>query len=178
MSKALDELREVRRQALADGMVKVGLPMTDDPDGRERCFGKRLSATHARLDNVPVFCDGVHFGDVVEFREQDPPDELLKEFVRVVTRGSGTAVVPYCDGDVPRPKDELQSLFSQARDRLMALPEPIRPLAVEGVMPGWLALALPVGLSRPQFEQVMGAIPEQQTEESPWGSNVPHGEAE
>jgi len=160
MSKALDELREVHRQALADGMVKVGLPADMGPVETEWCFAERISATRARLVNVPVFCHGVHFGDVVEFREQDPPDELLKEFVRVVTRGSGTAVVPYCDGDVPRPKDELQSLFSQARDRLMALPEPIRPLAVEGVMPGWMALALPVGLSQPQFEQVMRAVSE------------------
>lgn len=160
MSKALDELREVHRQALADGMVKVGLPMADDPAGREWCFGKRLSATHARLDNVPVFCHGVHFGDVVEFREQSPPDELLKEFVRVVSQGTTTFVLPLEaeDEDVPRSEHEQRAMFIRARERLLALPEAIRPLAVEGVMPGWLALALPLGLTRPQIAMVASVI--------------------
>lgn len=158
MNKAMQELQSIRRQALADGMVKLGLPMAGEDGGVEWCFARRLTASHARIDNVPAFCDGVAFGDVVEFAELSPPDELLKEFVRVVTRGSETVVLPYGDERVPRLKDGLPSLFSQVRDRLLALPQEIRPLTVEGVMPGWVALALPLGLTNEQVRAVERCI--------------------
>jgi hypothetical protein len=150
-----EELERVHRQAVADGMVKVGLPMTDRDGCVEWCFAHRLSPTLARIDNVPVFCDEVHFGDVVEYREQDPPHPLFKDFVRVRTRGSTTLVVPYCDEDVRLEADEYRRRFSQVRDQLLALPEPTRPLAVEGVYEGWLAMALPLGLKRRQVRDVV-----------------------
>jgi hypothetical protein len=161
MDKSLESLQELHRQAVADGMVKVGLPMLDGR-GTEWCFGKRLSAIHARLDNVPAYCPGIGFGDVVEFREQEPPHELFKDFVRVVTRCSATVVIPYCGEDVP--KAESSRLYREARERLQALPEAIRPLEVEGLVPGWVALALPLGLSRSQFAMVARAVSEQRGE--------------
>lgn len=164
MSNALNELRQVHRQAVADGMVKVGLPMADSPGGVEWCFGQRLSATRARLDNVPVFSDVAHYGDVVEFREQDPSDELLKAFVGVKSQGSQTVVLPYGDDDEPLPRDEVRRRFDLVRERLLALPEPIRPLAVEGVVDGWVAVALPLGLTRRQVRAVVRSIPEWQGE--------------
>jgi hypothetical protein len=160
MSKSMESLQEVHRQAVADGMVKVGLPISERGGGTEWCFGKRLSAIHARLDNVPVYCDGIGYGDVVEFREQNPPHELFKEFVGVVTRCSATAVLPYCDEDVP--ENPGRQLYRAARERLLALPEAIRPLAIEGVIPGWVAVALPLGLSRRQFARVARAVSEEQ----------------
>jgi hypothetical protein len=155
VSKSIERLQGIHRQAVADGMVKVGLPMSDGR-GTEWCFGKRVSAIHARLDNVPVYCDGIGYGDVVEFREQDPPHELFKEFVRVVTRCSAKAMMPYSVPGVPEP--ESSRLYREARERLLALPEAIRPLAIEGVMPGWVALALPLGLSRSEFAAVARAV--------------------
>jgi hypothetical protein len=155
VNESIEGLQELHRQAVADGMVKVGIPMAESDGGREWCFGKRLSATHARLDNVPVFCHGVHFGDVVEFCEQDPPHELFKDFVRVVTPGSTTLVVPYCDEDLVLERDEYRQRFSQVRARLLELPEAIRPLAVEGVCDGWLAIALPLPLNHRQVRDVV-----------------------
>jgi hypothetical protein len=148
-------VQEINRQAVADGMVKVGLPMSGF-DGREWCFAYRLSAIHARLNNVPVYSDGIGYGDVVEFREQDPPHELLKEFVRIVTRGSRTVVLSYCKEGTS--EDACRRLFQQARERLLALPEDIRPKAIEAPAIGWVALALPLGLSPSELHTVARAV--------------------
>jgi hypothetical protein len=75
-----------------------------------------------------------------------------------VTRGSDTVVLPSGDERAPRSKDELRSLFRQVRDRLLALPEVIRPLAVEGVVDYWVALALPLGLTNEQVRAVQRCI--------------------
>lgn len=154
----LESMREVHRQALADGMVKVGIPMDGEGGGSEWCFAKRLSASHARLDNVPVFCDGVHYGDVVEFREQDPPHELFKDFVRVVTQGSGTLVLPFGNDCAALPPDEWRRRFLEVRERLLALPKRIRPLAVERVANCWVSIALPHGLKRRQVAAVAAVV--------------------
>lgn len=134
----------IHEQAVADGMVKVGIPMTDD-DGVEWCFAQRISATHARIDNVPVFCDAVNYGDVIEFREQDPPDVLFKEFVRVKTRGSHTLAFRFASRKVVRTltADELQARARRMREYLDAAPGSIKPLAVEGIGEGWMAGAWP-----------------------------------
>jgi len=151
VSDSMESLQEVHRQAVADGMVKVGLPISERGGGTEWCFGKRLSATHARLDNVPVYCDGIGYGDVVEFREQDPPHELFKEFVRVVTRCSTTYVFPVFDDEEATPSEgELRSTMLRVRASLLSMPEGDRPLAIEGVMAGWLASAWPLSVTAEQ----------------------------
>ena len=94
--KPLNDMQETYRQAECDGMVKVGIPCHPSTGiTLERCWAKRLSASYARLDNVCLFQDGVGFGDVVEFREQAEPHAILKEFVRVISRGSIQTLVVY-----------------------------------------------------------------------------------
>ncbi len=144
-----EELERAHRQAVADGMVKVGLPMTDRDGCVEWCFAHRLSPTLARIDNVPVFCDEVHFGDVVQYREQDPPHPLFKDFVRVRTQGSTTYVFPVFDDEEAMPaEDEMRAVMGRVRASLLSMPEGDRPLAVEGVMAGWLASAWPLSVTR------------------------------
>ncbi len=135
----------IHEQAVADGMVKVGIPMGDD-DGIEWCFAHRISATHARIDNVPACCDGVNYGDVIEFREQDPPHVLFKEFVRVKTQGSHTLAFQFAPGKLVRTltPDELQARAKRIREFLDAAPAGIKPLAVERICDGWMAGAWPM----------------------------------
>ena len=142
------DLHAIHEQAVADGMVKVCIPMSDD-DGFEWCFAHRISAAHARIDNVPVFCDAVNYGDVIEFREQDPPDVLFKEFLRVKTQGSHTLAFSFAPRKVLRTitPDDLQARGKRMREYLNAAPDSIKPLAVEGIGDGWMAGAWPMTAS-------------------------------
>jgi ribosomal protein S17 len=135
----IEELKRVHRQAVADGMVKVGLPVKGRNVSVEWCFAHRLSRTFARIANIPVHADNVHYGDVVEYREQRPRHQLLKEFVGVRTQGSTTLVCP-----VDR------RLMRRVRELLMAMPASDRPLAIQAPARGWLASAWPLTMTDKQ----------------------------
>ena len=133
------ELEAVHRKAIADGMIKVGIPMTG-VEGCEWCFAKPVSPSHAKLVNVPVHCDHVHYGDVVEFREEDPPHVLLKQFVRVKTQGSHSQAFQFVSDEVAQAlaPDQLQHRARRMLKYLHDAPAHIRPLDVVYVGAGWM----------------------------------------
>lgn len=142
-----NELTAAHRQAIDDGMVKVGIPMELPCGGIEWCFAKRVSATHARIDNIPVFCSHVNYADIVEFAEQDSPHVLFKAFVRVKTQGSECLTFSCVPESLSRTLSvhQLRARATAVRERLDAAPEHVRPLCIEGVEPGVLSAAWPVG---------------------------------
>lgn len=139
------DMQAIHEKAAADGFVKVGLPM-DNSESCEWCFARRISPTHAKIDNVPVACAAVNYGDVVEFREQDPPHVLFKEYVRVKTRGSQTFVFRFAPQKLlgTLTPDELKARAGRMREHLNSGPESIKPLALERVSEAWMAGAWPL----------------------------------
>jgi hypothetical protein len=163
--KRLKELQEIYRRAERDGMVKVGIP-ADPSSGiaMEWCWAKRLSSSYARLANFCVCGGGINFGDVVEFSEQPEPDVILKEFVRVVSRGSEQAMVAYATRD--EVADASESMREQIRQRhreiLQYLDDFRRTgavLAWEGTEPGLLCIALPVGTTEEEVDRLLSCCP-------------------
>ena len=147
-----EELVDLHRQAAADGMVKIALPM--DEGGIEWCYGKRLSATRARMVNVPVFCSGVRYGDVVEFGEQDEPSEFFKVFVSVVEQHSFT--VPFrvsCESKATPADSRLRR--QAVVDALQALPEADRPEMYEWVAGELIVMAWPLTADESRVDGVL-----------------------
>ncbi len=155
------------QKAIEDGMVKVGIP-ADDHQGREWCWGRRISSTHAKLVNCCVFDANVNFGDVVEFSELNDdcggPHELLKSFVRVVTRGSTQCEFLYATDDEASDKSDamkarLADRLRKIRATLEAMPASVRPVAVEGLWTGLGCAAFPPTVTAVEAEQMVAACP-------------------
>jgi hypothetical protein len=164
----IEKYAGVTQRAIDDGMVKIGVPADSGPIAREWCFAKRISPTHAKLMNCCVHADAVNFGDIVEFREQGDddggPHELLKSFVRVVTRGSTQCEFLYSTDDEARDKSPaMQSTLSHRLNRIRAaleeLPEDVRPICVEGLFAGFACAAFPVTVTSEQAEAFVAACP-------------------
>ena len=159
----------INKQAVADGMVKIGIPCNEDaPASREWCWAKRVSRTHAKLENCCLHRDGVRFGDVVEFREQSDEDggshEVLKLFVRVISRGSTQceffyATVAESRDESPAMKFSLTHRWRQICQSLKTLPEDVRPMYCEGMVPGYGCAAFPASVSPVMAEAVVADCP-------------------
>lgn len=165
----IEELQEINRQAIRDGMVKVGIPC-DDVRGpsREWCWAKRVAPSYARLENCCVFAEGVNFGDIVEFREQGQedggPHELLKAFVRVVTKGSTQRDIVYATVAEVRNKSdrtiaEMRRRIAGIRRFCNSLPVGVRPSYIEGLTPGLACIAFPAGISDEIVDDVLANCP-------------------
>ena len=128
-------------------MVKIGIPMELPSGGIEWCFAKPVSATHARIDNIPVCCSHVNYADIVEFAEQESPHVLFKTFVQVKTQGSECLTFSCVPDHLASTLsvNELRARAIAVRERLNAAPEHVRPVCIEGVGPGVLAAAWRVG---------------------------------
>lgn len=163
------EYASIARQAVADGMVKIGIPIDEEVGpSLEWCWAKRVSATHAKLDNCCMFSDVVGFGDIVEFRELDDadggPHELLKVLVRVVTRGSTQCLCEYATeqesaDSSPASNRSLSSRLRAIRLALESLPEEVRPIYVEGMFPGFACVAFPAAVTPEQADAFVAACP-------------------
>ncbi len=163
---SLEEMRESMRRAAADGMVKIGIPHIDS-NVREWCWARPVSPTHAKLENVCI-AGGVSYGDIVEFEEQTAadggPHDVLKSFVRVVTRGSTQCGFVYANARESRAKSSeiacrLQGRWKRIHDVLMGLPESERPLSIEGLMPGFGVAAFPASVEPSRAEQLLAGCP-------------------
>lgn len=159
----------VTQEQIDQGLIKVGIPC-DGSTGpsREWCWAQRLSPSYARLDNCCTFADGVNFGDIVEFREQGDddggPHELLKSFVRVVTRGSTQHVVTYATVDEScdksdRNREVMTKRYRELRQYCDALPSDVRPIAVEGMVAGLACVAFPPQVTDGDAESLMAKYP-------------------
>jgi hypothetical protein len=157
----------VTREVLDEGIVKIGIPAADGST-MEWCFAKRVSTTHAKLMNCCVFSDAVNFGDIVEYRERGDdyggPHELLKLFVRVVTRGSTQCEFMYSTDAEARDKsqamrEKLTHRLRTIRSTLDRLPEGVRPICCEGLLTGYGCAAFPATVTAKQAEQFVAACP-------------------
>jgi hypothetical protein len=159
----------ISQQAVADKVIKIGIPCHEDaPASREWCWAHRVSPTHAKLDNCCFLRDGVRFGDVVEFREQGEEDggshEVLKLFVRVVSRGSTQCEFVYATNaemrrKSPAIKRALTRRWRQISHSLEKLPEDVRPVALEGMTAGYGCAAFPASVTPAQAEAFVAACP-------------------
>lgn len=165
----LEQYAAQMRQAIADGMVKVGIPTgSDNGPSMEWCWAERLSPTHAKLCNCCVFRDDIGFGDIVEFREQGDdeggPHDAMKLFVRVVTRGSTQCQFMYSTvaearDESPAAKEALTLRLRSIRQSLESLPEDVRPISFEGLFAGFACAAFPASVTPAQAEAFLGACP-------------------
>lgn len=155
----------VTQEEINEGLIKVGIPCPDDcGPSMEWCWARRMSPSYARLENCCTFADGVSFGDIVEFCEQDDsdggPHEFLKSFVRVVTRGSTQHVVAYATIDESRDKSDrsreiITQRYRELRRYCDAMPNSVRPIAVEGMVPGLACVAFPAHVTDDEAETLI-----------------------
>jgi hypothetical protein len=162
--KINQQMRDTLRRAVADGVVKVGIPAADGTT-TEWCWAKRVSKNHAKLMNCCVFGDGPGYGDIVEFREQpDGPHKVLKDFVRVVSTGSRQCEFIYATDDEVKDRSpaldrELLHRLQAIRETLDQLPEDVRPICLEGLVPGMGCAAFPEAVAAPEAELYLAACP-------------------
>jgi hypothetical protein len=159
----------INQQAVADGMVKIGIPCSEGASAsREWCWAHRVSPSHAKLDNCCILRDDVRFGDVVEFCEQSAddggPHDVLKLFVRVVSRGSTQceffyATVAEGRDQSPAMKRALTRRWRQICHSLKTLPEDVRPMYLEGMKAGYGCAAFPASVMPAQAEAFVAACP-------------------
>ena len=163
-----EQYAENMRQAVADGMVKVGIPCEYGPVNREWCWAKRLSSSFAKLDNCCVYRDDVYFGDVVEFCERDNdhggPHPVMKSFVRVVSRGSTQLPIAY--GTAVELADRSDRMRAEFTDRFRticafcdAMPIAVRPVCVEGFVAGIAHVAFPATVTIDEARALAAGIP-------------------
>lgn len=163
----INQLADAMQAATNDGMVKVAIPSSCGGT-LEWCWARRISPTHAKLENCCVFCDDVNFGDIVEFAEQPAdnggPHEVLKQFVRVVTRGSMQCEFFYstdaeAGDDSPEMREKLSHRMRTIRNTLKALPDAVRPICIEGLLTGYGCAAFPITVTPEQAERFVLACP-------------------
>jgi hypothetical protein len=163
---SLRALQKEMNKARADGMVKIGIPHIES-SVREWCWAKPVSRTHARLDNV-CMAGGVQYGDIVQFEELSDhdggPHDVMKSFVRVVTRGSTQCAFLYATeqeskAKSPRIAAVLTARWKRIHEALMALPECERPLTIEGLALGFGIAAFSVDVSPERAEEILAACP-------------------
>ncbi len=164
---SVEQYAGVTQQQIDDGMVKIGIPSNC---GRtlEWCWAHRVSATHAKLNNCCVFRDGVNFGDIVEFQEQQEcdggPHELLKRFVAVTTRGSTQCEFMYsteaeASDKSPAMREKLAHRLQTIRSTLDRLPEDVRPICFENLLIGYGCAAFPAAVTAEQAQRFVAACP-------------------
>jgi len=159
----------INQQAVADGMVKIGIPIGTPPSAsREWCWAQRVAPSYARLENCCVYGEGINFGDIVEFREQGDEDggahEVLKLFVRVVTKGSTQRDILYATSAEARNKSDR--MIAKLRSRIVgirrfcdSLPVAVRPLCVEGLTPGRACIAFPADVNDDSVDELLAHCP-------------------
>jgi hypothetical protein len=159
----------INQQAVADGMIKIGIPIGTPPSvSREWCWAQRVAPSYARLENCCVYGEGINFGDIVEFCEQGDedggPHEILKRFVRVVTRGSTQRDVLYAT--IAEARNKSDRTIAKLRRRIVgirrycdSLPVEVRPHYVEGLTPGLACIAFPADISDDRVDELLANCP-------------------
>lgn len=162
----LEELGESLRKAADDGMVKIGIPHDDD-SFTEWCWATPVSRSHARLANVCMAGD-VGWGDIVQFEElpetDGGPHDVLKAFVRVVTRGSTQCGFVFATDKEAKDKSPARDAVLHQRwrticDTLKCLPEGERPLCVEGMGNGFGIAAFDTAVTPSRAVEILAACP-------------------
>lgn len=117
---------------MSGDLIKIHVTYDGQNPAGEWLWAKRVSSTSAKVDNIPFFTTWFTLGDLVEI---DPQHEVL----RVLERGARTRHAMY-----PKKgsKAAVHKRYTRIKEHLKQY-----DIEVEGAVPGFLAMAVPLDVS-------------------------------
>lgn len=149
MSEEQDEFMKSLKENVDSGLIKVHFTLEnkDGPAG-ESVWATPIGKKYAKINNIPFFVDDVSIDDIVEFQ---PSDSVVKEFVKLISRGSRKFHIAYDAGNTP---DDSISHFQQLRDFLTK-----RKFKVEGAAAGFCAAAVSLEVTEEKARKIIKKAP-------------------
>lgn len=150
MSEEQDEFMKATKENVDNGFIKVHFTLEnkDGPAG-ESVWALPIGKKYAKINNIPFFVDDVSIDDIVEIETND--QSFVKEFVKVISRGSHKYHVTYDPGENP---DESLDHFRQLRDFLVK-----KRFKVEGAAVGFCAVAAPLEITEEKACKIIKKAP-------------------
>ena len=134
------------RAGIEEGLIKVHFTL--DSGVGETVWAHPIGKKYAKIRNVPVLMDDVSLDDIVEI---EPSDRLVKEFVRLVSRGTYKTFIKWAT------KETEEDTRVHFKEMYLALER--AGISVGSAVPGISMITAPTSMPLQEVTRILDTSP-------------------